>query len=136
MDGYYGNGWGWGLGSGYRGGRGYRSYSGYGYRPLGWGLGGWGLGSLIYNSGYLGYSNPYYVNSGTTVYNYTQPIPVSYNTEVAVNETDSTSADTVLNEAVEAFRQNDYDQALDITNKGIAQYSDDAVLEAVSKPDL
>lgn len=124
----YGNGWGWGLGNGYRGGRGYRSYSGYGYRPLGWGLGGWGLGSLIYNSGYLGYSNPYYVNSGTTVYNYTQPIPVSYNTEVAVNETDSTSADTVLNEAVEAFRQNDYDQSLDITNKGIAQYSDDAVL--------
>ena len=124
----YGNGWGWGLGSGHRGGRGYRSYSGYGYRPLGWGLGGWGLGSLIYNSGYLGYSNPYYVNSGTTVYNYTQPIPVSYNTAVAVNETDSTSADTVLNEAVEAFRQNDYDQALDITNKGIAKYSDDAVL--------
>jgi tetratricopeptide (TPR) repeat protein len=124
----YGNGWGWGLGNGYRGGRGYRSYSGYGYRPLGWGLGGWGLGSLIYNSGYLGYSNPYYVNSGTAVYNYTQPIPVSYNTEVAVNETDSTSADTVLNEAVEAFRQKDYDQSLDITNKGIAQYSDDAVL--------
>jgi len=124
----YGNGWGWGLGSGHQGARGYRSYSGYGYRPLGWGLGGWGLGSLIYNSGYLGYSNPYYVNSGTTVYNYTQPIPVSYNTAVAVNETDSTSADTVLNDAVEAFRQNDYDQALDITNKGIARYSDDAVL--------
>lgn len=124
----YGNGWGWGLGNGYRGERGYRSYSGYGYRPLGWGLGGWGLGSLIYNSGYLGYSNPYYVNSGTAVYNYTQPIPVSYNNEVAVNEIDSTSADTVLNEAVEAFRQKDYDQSLDITNKGIAQYSDDAVL--------
>lgn len=124
----YGNGWGWGLTNGNRGGRGYRSYSGYGYRPLGWGLGGWGLGSLIYNSGYLGYSNPYYVNSGTTVYNYTQPIPVSYNTAVAVNETDSTSADTVLNEAVEAFRQNDYEQALDITNNGIAEYSDDAVL--------
>lgn len=124
----YGNGWGWGLGNGQRGARGYRSYSGYGYRPLGWGLGGWGLGSLIYNSGYLGYSNPYYVNSGTTVYNYTQPIPVSYGTPVVVNETRSTSADAILNTAVEAFRQDDYDQALDITNKGIDQYPDDAVL--------
>jgi tetratricopeptide (TPR) repeat protein len=124
----YGNGWGWGLGSNYRGGLGFRSYGGYGYRPLGWGLGGWGLGSLIYNSGYLGYSNPYYVNSGTTVYNYMQPIPVSYNTSVVVDDASVNSADAVLNSAVEAFRQNNYDQALDITNKGIAQYPDDAVL--------
>lgn len=124
----YGSGWGWGLGSGYRGSRGYRSYSGYGYRPVGWGLGGWGLGSLNYSSGYLGYSNPYYINSGTTVYNYTQPIPVSYNTTVEVNESDVSSAETVLTSAIDAFRLNDYDQALDIANKGISQYSDDAVL--------
>lgn len=124
----YGSGWGWGLGSGYRGSRGYRSYTGYGYRPIGWGLGGWGLGSLNYSSGYLGYSNPYYINSGTTVYNYTQPIPVSYNTTVEVNEADASSAETVLTSAIDAFRLNDYDQALDIANKGISQYSDDAVL--------
>lgn len=130
----YGNGWGWGLGNGFGGGRGYRSYGGYGYRPLGWGLAGWGLGSLIYNSGYLGYSNPYYTSGGTTVYNYTQPIPVYYNAPVATAapvatvENDLNSAESILNSAVEAFRQNDYDKALDITNKGISQYSDDAVL--------
>ena len=124
----YNNGWGWGLGNGFRGNNGFGSYSGYGYRPLGWGLGGWGLGSLIYNSGYLGYSNPYYVNSGATVYNYTQPIPVSYNTPVVINSSDSQSPEAFLNNAVYAFQQNDYDQALDITNKGIAQYPDDAVL--------
>jgi tetratricopeptide (TPR) repeat protein len=118
----YNSGWGWGLAPNYR------SYSGYGYRPLGWGLGGWGLGSLIYNSGYLGYSNPYYVNSGTTVYNYTQPIPVYYNTTTEIDLEAVESAETVLNEAVDAFRQNDYDRSLDITNKGIAEYSDDAVL--------
>jgi tetratricopeptide (TPR) repeat protein len=124
----YGSGWGWGLGSGYRGSRGYRSYSGYGFRPLGWGLGGWGLGSLNYSSGYLGYSNPYYINSGTTVYNYTQPIPVSYNTTVAINEADIQSEETLLTSAVDAFQQNDYDKALDIVNKGISEYPDDAVL--------
>jgi tetratricopeptide (TPR) repeat protein len=118
----YSSGWGWGLSPGYQ------SYSGYGYRPLGWGMGGWGLGSLIYNSGYLGYSNPYYVNSGTTVYNYTQPIPVYYNTTTEVDVAAAESADTVLNEAIAAFRLDDYNRALDITNKGIAEYSDDAVL--------
>lgn len=114
----YSSGWGWGLGSGY----------GYGYRPFGWGLGGWGLGSLIYNSGYLGYSNPYYVSVGSSGYNYSQPIPVYYNASSAAIDTDPDSADEVLNNAVAAFKQNEYDAALDITNQGIAQYPDDAVL--------
>ena len=117
----YGPGWGWGLGSGYQ-------HGGHGYRPFGWGLGGWGLGALIYNSGYLGYSNPYYVSVGSSGYNYAEPIPVSYNASVAVVENDSSSADEVLTNAVAAFQRNDYDRSLDITNNGIARYSDDAVL--------
>lgn len=99
-----------------------------GYRPVGWGQGGWGLGSLNYSSGYLGYANPYYVNSGTTVYNYSQPIPVTYSTPTVFSDTETSSADTVLTDAVAAFRANDYDQALDISNQGITQYPDDAVL--------
>ena len=121
--GNYGYGYGWGLGNGYGGG-----YGGYRYRPFGWGLGGWGLGSVYYNSGYLGYSNPYYVSSGPVYYNYAQPIPVSYNSPVTVVENAPDSADEVFNTAVAAFRQNDYDAALDITNKGITQHPDDAVL--------
>lgn len=119
----YGSGYGWGLGNGY-------GYGGYGYRPLGWGLGGWGLGSLYYNSGYLGYSNPYYIDSYGSYgnYNYAQPIPVSYNSSVVIVDNDPNSAGEVLNNAVAAFRQNDYDAALDITNKGIGQYPDDSVL--------
>ena len=120
-------GYGWGLGNGYGNGYG-GGYGGYRYRPFGWGLGGWGLGSLYYNSGYLGYSNPYYVNSGPTYYNYSQPIPVSYNAPVTVVENATESADEAFNNAVAAFRQNDYDAALDITNKGITQHPDDAVL--------
>ena len=121
----YGNGWGWGL---RRGNGRYRSYGGYGYRPLGWGLGGWGLGSLIYNSGYLGYSNPYYANNSSAVYNYSLPVPVSYAATTVVPENGVSSSAQVLDDAVLAFQQNDYDRALDITNKGIAQYPDDAVL--------
>ncbi len=128
------NGYGWGLGNGYGNsyggyGGGYgRGYGGYRYRPFGWGLGGWGLGSLYYNSGYLGYSNPYYVNSGPIYYNYSQPIPVSYNAPVTVVVNAPDSADEAFNNAVAAFRQNDYDRALDITNQGITQHPDDAVL--------
>lgn len=118
----YGPGWGWGLGVTY--GDGY----GYGYRPFGWGLGGWGLGSIIYNSGYLGYSNPYYVSGGWSGYNYSQPIVVTYNSSAVLVDRDPNSADEVLNNAVAAFQQNDYDASLDIVNKGITQYPDDAVL--------
>ena len=142
-NGYNGyNGYGWGLGNGFgNGGYGLGNggyglgyggyglgYGGYGYRPFGWGLGGWGLGSLYYNSGYLGYSNPYYVNSGSTYYNYSQPIPVSYNAPVTVVTNAPNSADDVFTNAVAAFQRNDYDAALDITNKGITQYPNDAVL--------
>ena len=127
-----GNGYGWGLGNNFGYGGGYGGYGGgyggYGYRPFGWGLGGWGLGSMYYNSGYLGYSNPYYVSVGSTGYNYSRPIIVAYNRSLAVIPDDSNTADEVLNEAVAAFQQNDYDAALDITNQGIAQYPDDAVL--------
>lgn len=127
----YGSGWGWGQGNGYNGYSGYGgSYGGYGYRPLGWGVGGWGLGSLYYNSGYLGYSNPYYSDSDSSFgnYNYSQPIPVSYNGSVVIGENDRNSAGAVLTNADAAFQQNDYDAALDIINKGVAQYPDDAVL--------
>lgn len=127
----YGSGWGWGLGNGYSGyGGGYGGYGGYGYRPLGWGMGGWGLGSLYYNSGYLGYANPYYIDSYGSYgnYNYSQPIPVSYNSSVMIADNDPNSAAEVLNNADAAFQQNDYDAALDIINKGVAQYPDDAVL--------
>jgi tetratricopeptide (TPR) repeat protein len=134
-----GNGWGAGNGGyGYERGFGYGGRNGrygrYGYRPLGWGLGGCGLGSIAYNSGYLGYSNPYYATGGWSGYNYSQPIQVSYVTPVTVVEEstaaqpESNSSDTVLDAAVAAFQRQDYEAALDITNKGITQTPDDAAL--------
>ena len=128
----YNNGYGWGLGSGYggygNGGYGYGGYGAFGYRPFCWGLGGWGLGSLYYNSGYLGYTNPYYTNLGSSYYNYSQPIPVVYDSPTVVDTNATNSADAVLNNAVAAFQQNNYDSALDIVNQGVTQHPDDAVL--------
>lgn len=124
----YGIGWGLNNRSGYSSyGRGYGRHS---YRPLGWGLGGWGLGSLNYSSGYLGYSNPYYNNSYGSYgdYSYSQPLPVYYSSTQSDIRTVGNSAEDVLNNGIAAFQQNDYDAALDIANQGIAQYPDDAVL--------
>ena len=100
---------------------------GYGLAPLGWGYGGWGLGALAYNSGYLGYSNPYY-NGSFGGYNYAQPIPVDYGVSPTAVVAEGNPADAALNAAVAAFKQNDYDAALDIINKGIAQYPTDSVM--------
>lgn len=113
----------WGYGHGYGYGYGYGPGYGYGYpyyRPLGWGLGAWGLGLLAYNSGYLGYSNPYYVVSSG--YDYGQPIPVS------TTIPDAAPADDVLNSAVSAFKLNDFDTALRLVDQGITQTPSDAVL--------
>ncbi|MCE9526797.1 MAG: tetratricopeptide repeat protein, partial [Planctomycetales bacterium] len=125
--GYGGLGYGLGYGGLGYGGFGYGLGFGYGYRPLGWGWGNWGLGSMAYNSGYLGYYNPYYGSGGGYGgYSYSQPIPVSY-VQSNIDNTPASSND-VLDAAVAAFKQNDYDQALDIVNKGVTQHPEDSVM--------
>ncbi len=133
----FGTGLGFGLGSSLGMGLGYGGYGwgggygGYGYRPMGWGLGAWGLGSLGYNSGYLGYYNPYYNSSYISYgnYNYSQPIPVVYSTVApAANANAPMTCGQSLDDAVAAFKLNDYDAALDIVNKGLVICPDDSVM--------
>jgi tetratricopeptide (TPR) repeat protein len=129
--GYWNGNWGMGAGIGgdYGWGSGNGGYGGYGWSPLGWGLGAWGLGSLGYNSGYLGYSNPYYNGSDSYgSYNYSQPIPVAYDAAGPAAAGGVNPADGILNDAVAAFKVNDYAAALNIANKGITQFPDDSVL--------
>ena len=129
--GYWNGNWGLGAGIGgdYGWGSGYGGYGGYGWSPLGWGLGAWGLGALGYNSGYLGYSNPYYNGLGSYgTYNYSQPIPVAYDAPGPGVVDGVNPADGILNDAVAAFKSNNYAAALNIADKGITQFPDDSVL--------
>ena len=137
----FGGGLGTGLGLGLGLGLGYGLLGGYGGYGWGGGNGGYGLGYggygmgyggygsyMGYNSGYVGYSNPYYNNSYGSYgnYSYSQPIPVA-NPAVVVSGSVS-SCDQSLDSAAEAFKQNNYDAALDTINKGIVQCPTDAVL--------
>ncbi len=129
----YGGGWGGRYGYGYGPyagyGFGYGLGFGYGYRPLGWGWGNWGLGRFAYNSGYLGYYNPYWVSGGYNGYNYGQPIPITYVQSNVVNDPNAVDpASEILDSAIAAFKDNNYDAALDIVNKGVAQYPEDSVM--------
>lgn len=124
----FGPGYGWGYGPGYGwgygGGPGWWGWGGgYWGRPIGWGLGAWGLGGLAYGSGYVPYMNPYYGGGGGGVYDYSQPIPVNY-----ASVGDTSPSEDMLNQAIAAFRRTEYDAALGIVNQAIAQHPDDAVL--------
>ena len=99
--------------------------------PLGWGLGTWGLGAMAYDSGYLPYSNPYFSNSYGLYgnYNYTQPIPVNYwNSVVTSGTSDVITCVGSATAAVGAFKQTNYDAALDVISRGLIVCPDDSVL--------
>jgi tetratricopeptide (TPR) repeat protein len=118
-----------------------QSISHYGAQPFFWGsyaggIGGsafgWGQGSLIYGSGYLNYLNPYYSSMDLSgFYNYTQPVLISNNASNPSKTVGSTPANFfqgLVNSAVAAFLSGDYDTALEIANRGIDEFPDEAVL--------
>lgn len=125
--GFWNGGWGGYWGSGWGGYWGAPWYA----TGIGWGLGAWALGSIMYGSGYASYSNPYYVDSGSTAayYDYSQPITVinqQPQEPVTVAAAEPTAATTVatsseeppspeiqeasshLDLAQDAFRNGDY----------------------------
>lgn len=113
---------------GNRGWGGYGNYGGYGYGryPIGWGYGGWGLGNTLYRSGYTSYFNPYWnTGSGATyVYDYAQPIYVSD----SVTDASANSNNTLVDAAVEDFKQGDYQSALTQIDQAIKANPNDGVL--------
>lgn len=103
---------------------------------IGWGLVGWSLGAMIYDTGYRTYYNPYpvrpvYVSSGVQV-TYTEPI-----TQVAVRsapEEDSAveeitrKSESLIAESQTAFKQRNYLVALELADKAIAESPGDGAL--------
>ncbi|HVX16020.1 MAG TPA: tetratricopeptide repeat protein [Pirellulales bacterium] len=116
--GYWNGGWGgyWGGWGGYWGGPWYGA-------PIAWGLGAWALGSVMYDSGYGSYSNPYYSDGGGAAqyYDYSQPItvinqqPASDATATATNEPavppEVQEGTMHMDRARAAFQQENYQEA-------------------------
>ena len=110
----------------------------------GGGFGGWGLGTLAYNSGYYPYYNPYYSQPvyQTNVYNYSNPIPVA--TQGPPAQTAGLAAspnvddggpgptpenyDPVMDAARQSFRNGDYAAALASVDAALAKNQTDAVM--------
>jgi tetratricopeptide (TPR) repeat protein len=116
---------------------GYRPYNNYGRSSssVAWGVAAWSLGSLIYNSGYNSYRNPYEappVQTRTTVINYSQPISVIASREEPEAEdaalTSAEKSSAALENARNAFRAGDYLAALKSTDESISFAGGDPAL--------
>ena len=102
---------------------------------LAWGLAGWGLGSMAYDTGYNTYSNPYSappVDYGVSSYSYAEPLAVASAARIpdppeqaATNEQLSSEA---MDQAMEEFREGDYISALQGVDEAIAFTPSDSVL--------
>jgi tetratricopeptide (TPR) repeat protein len=117
----------------------------HGYRPpgyvsattaIGWGLIGWSLGTLIYDTGYHSYHNPYPVRAQVVYrgsnFDYSQPITrVAVNTapedEAAVEEINQRS-ESIIADSQDAFKQRNYLVALELADKAIAESPGDGAL--------
>jgi len=102
-------------------------YSLHYYRPVSWGLVCWGLGSLIYDTGYYVYSNPYLPTPytyETTVIRYDQPMSVVASDYPTGDEVASDLAATRSAEALDrsrsAFMREDYLAALKDVDEAIS----------------
>ncbi len=94
--------------------------------PLGWGVGGWGLGSLYYRSGYMPYTNPYYLapSAGPVFYNYAQPVPVALDGDNSASAEARQDFDAALGQ----FKAGEYPAALALVDKAIQGQPSDAVM--------
>lgn len=101
-----------------------------------WGLAAWGLGSLIYNTGYSSYRNPYQAppvqTTQKTVINYTQPISVVASQEVPPPQEEALTASEKSSAAIERaraeFKNGDYLASLKSTDEAISFAPGDSAL--------
>jgi hypothetical protein len=117
------------------------------YSPLVFGATAWGMAAVLPSWGYnytTTYANPYYVESPTPVYDYSQPIVINtYNTptsdatataspEQSTTVTQDTAVTTegyaTFDAARAAFAKDDFSQALQLVEKAIQSVPNDPVL--------
>jgi len=141
---WYGSSWNWGWNRDYYHRHYYYGHS-YGYRPpgyavstaIGWGLIGWSLGTLAYDSGYYNYYNPYPVRT-QVVYrggeNFSYDQPISRVAVATAPDDDDKVADltekseSIIAESQTAFKAQNYLVALELADKAIAETPGDGAL--------
>ncbi len=125
-------GYGYGRDYGWNGNNGRYGRYGWYNRPWGpWaaiGLTSWALGGLYYNTGYGAYVNPYYGGGADYVYNYSQPIAYVVSGDSGVTQAPPDDSAAAFQAAREAFRNGDYQTAL--------QYVDQAITKNPNDPSL
>ena len=102
----------------------------YFYDAIGWGLLGWSLGTLAYNSGYYTYANPYPAEPVGRV-TYTEPISiVAGDTAPAEDEVAKITerSESLVEESQAAFKPGDYLRALEFANKAVEEAPGDGAL--------
>lgn len=112
----------------------YHSDSGVG-TALAWGLAGWTLGKLVYDTGYSTYRNPYSappIQHYSGGYSYSEPITVYAADEAPVSEevaeTDEAKSADALDASRAAFKQGDYLSALSKADEAISYQTGDPAL--------
>ncbi|MES2660251.1 MAG: hypothetical protein V4689_16630 [Verrucomicrobiota bacterium] len=142
---WYGSCWNWGWSRPY-----YNNYCGYNrwyggyvfpgyavydsYYPVGWGLLGWSLGTLIYDSGYRTYYNPYPVSTVIASENvsYAEPIAKLAADTAPADETGvekiTRASESTIAESQAAFKQRNYLVALELADKAITTSPGDGAL--------
>jgi len=122
----------------------------YWYAPVVAGATAWGLNALLprwgYDYGYA-YSNPYYVESATPVYDYSQPVAINtYNTATADVPAESTAeaaapapespqmaeAYQLFDQALAAFKKGDYPSALQLDQEALRKSPQDSVMHEIA----
>lgn len=123
-------------------------WHGGGYAGAGWnnlwnnypaaaafGLTAWGVNRMAYGFGYWGYSNPYYVSSGSSGYDYSQPLVVYADSGTSAAPSDpaapSATADAgtdALDEARAAFHDGDSAKALTLLDAATKATPNDTAL--------
>ncbi len=140
---WYGSTWNFGWNRDYYHRHYYYGHS-YGYRPpgyavsaaIGWGLVGWSLGTLAYDTGYYSYYNPYPVRTQVVYrgenFSYDRPI-ARVAVETAPDDDDKVAdltakSESIIAESQTAFKQQNYLVALELADKAIAETPGDGAL--------
>jgi len=103
---------------------------------IGWGLAAWSLGTLIYDTGYSSYYNPYPTTEIITYdggyVDYSEPITNVAAESLPANDAQiveiTEKSESLIERSQEAFRQQNYLLALDYANKAIAEAPGDGAL--------